>query len=163
MSNTQKTPASMDLIVRLPEYVKQTLPLWVRVARLHDVGYDPYMGFTRIDENTIRNMTGNAVARVYTLDREDLYYHVRAELMRISTGSDYNEKGPTQAVDHYLYQACRMTLLALVAYDDCDGYLQMSYDELQIWAELSGQPQAVLLLLLKWVQEHEHEALVTPA
>lgn len=161
MSNVQKTPASMNLIVRLPGYVKQTLPLWVRTARLHDVGYDPLVVYRGDDgKNTIRNITGEVVARVYTLGRKDLYYSVRAELIRVSTCADYNS---TQAVDQYLYGAFRMTLLALVAYDDCDRYLQMSYDELQVWAKLSEQPQAVLLLPLKWVQEHEHEALVASA
>ena len=54
-------------------------------------------------------------------------------------------------------------LAALVAYDDCDGYLQMTYEQLHAWALLSETPQSVLLLPLKWVQEHEHECLVTPA
>ena len=47
------------------------------------------------------------------------------------------------------------SLMALVAYDDCDQYLQMSYEQLLIYATLSERPQAVLLLRLKWVQEHE--------
>ena len=55
--------------------------------------------------------------------------------------------------------AAHGAILALVAYDDCDQYLQMSYDQLLIYATLSERPQAVLLLPLKWVQEHE--ALVT--
>ena len=45
--------------------------------------------------------------------------------------------------------------LALVAYDDCQQYLDMSYEQLLAWALLSERPQAVLLLPLKWVQEHE--------
>ena len=52
-------------------------------------------------------------------------------------------------------------ILALVAYDDCDQYLQMSYEQLLAWATLSEKPQAVLLLPLKWIQEHE--CLVTLA
>ena len=48
------------------------------------------------------------------------------------------------------------TNLVLVAYDDCDEYLQMSYEQLLSWAHLSEQSQAVLLLPMKWVQEHEH-------
>ena len=47
------------------------------------------------------------------------------------------------------------TNLALVAYDDCDEYLQMSYEQLLIYATLSEKPQAVLLLPLKWVQERK--------
>ena len=53
------------------------------------------------------------------------------------------------------------SILALVAYDDCDEYLSMSYEKLLAWAMLSEKPQAVLLLPLKWIQEHE--CLVTLA
>lgn len=45
-------------------------------------------------------------------------------------------------------------LAALIAYDDCDGYLSMSYEHLHTWAILSETPQAVLLLPMKWVQEN---------
>ena len=57
--------------------------------------------------------------------------------------------------------AARCVILALVAYDDCDQYLNMTYDQLLAWAMLSEKPQAVLLLPLKWIQEHE--CLVTLA
>ena len=46
-------------------------------------------------------------------------------------------------------------ILALIAYDDCDQYLSMSYEQLLTYAVLSERPQAVLLLSLKWIQEHE--------
>ena len=50
-------------------------------------------------------------------------------------------------------------ILALIAYDDCDQYLSMSYEQLLTYALLSEKPQAILLLPLKWIQENE--ALVT--
>lgn len=53
------------------------------------------------------------------------------------------------------------TLAVLVVYDDCDQYLSMTYEQLHAWAILSETPQAVLLLPLKWIQEHE--CLVTTA
>ena len=53
------------------------------------------------------------------------------------------------------------SILALVAYDDCDQYLGMSYEQLNLYALLGERPQAVLLLPLKRVQEHE--TLVTTA
>lgn len=56
--------------------------------------------------------------------------------------------------------AAQHSILALIAYDDCDEYLSMTYKELYVWAELSGTPQAILLLPMKWIQEHE--CLVTP-
>ena len=52
-------------------------------------------------------------------------------------------------------------ILALVAYDDCDQYLSMSYEQLLAWASLSEQPQAVLLLPLKWIQEYERLVTLT--
>ena len=42
-------------------------------------------------------------------------------------------------------------LLALIAYDDCDQYLSMTFDELKTWALVSEKPQAILLLPMKWV------------
>ena len=46
-------------------------------------------------------------------------------------------------------------ILALMVYNDCDRYLNMSYDQLLTYAALSERPQAILLLPLKWIQEHE--------
>lgn len=57
----------------------------------------------------------------------------------------------------------RLSLAALVAYDDCKQYLAMTYEELKVYAILSERPQAVLLLPMKWVQEYEREFLVTTA
>ena len=51
-------------------------------------------------------------------------------------------------------------LAALVAYDDCNEYLAMTYEQLHAWAILSESPQAILLLPMKWVQEHEHNTTV---
>ena len=65
------------------------------------------------------------------------------------------------AARHATWDATWDVILALVAYDDCDEYLSMSYEQLLAWAQLSERPQAVLLLPLKWIQEHE--TLVTSA
>ena len=51
--------------------------------------------------------------------------------------------------------AARDSILALVAYDDCDAYLGISYEQLKVYALLGERPQAILLLSLKRVQEHE--------
>ena len=37
-------------------------------------------------------------------------------------------------------------IAALVAYDDCDYFLNMSYEKLKIWAAISEDPRAILLL-----------------
>ena len=42
--------------------------------------------------------------------------------------------------------AARGSILALIAYDDAAKYLEMSSDQVKIWAELSEEPAAVLLL-----------------
>ena len=51
--------------------------------------------------------------------------------------------------------AARDAIAAFVAYDDCEQYLSMTYDQLKVYAILSEKPAAVLLLPLKWVQENE--------
>ena len=44
-------------------------------------------------------------------------------------------------------------LLTLVAYDDCDQYLNMGYEKLLMYAKLSEKPQAILLLPMVYVRE----------
>jgi len=41
--------------------------------------------------------------------------------------------------------AARDAVIALVAYDDCSKYLDMTPDELKVWAALSSDPAAILL------------------
>jgi hypothetical protein len=56
------------------------------------------------------------------------------------------------------WYAARDAILALVAYDDCDQYLSMSYEELTIWAVLSEHPAAILLLPMIYVREKIQES-----
>ena len=51
-------------------------------------------------------------------------------------------------------------LLALVAYDDCDQYLSMTFDELKTWALISENSQVILLLPMAYVKEQINECLV---
>jgi hypothetical protein len=44
------------------------------------------------------------------------------------------------------YNATSDSILALIAYDDAAKYLEMSSDQVKIWAELSEEPAAILLL-----------------
>ncbi|MBU3748728.1 MAG: hypothetical protein FGM36_15875, partial [Burkholderiaceae bacterium] len=46
------------------------------------------------------------------------------------------------------WYAAQGAILALVAYDDCDQYLDMTSEELKVWALLTEHPAAVLLLPL---------------
>ena len=59
--------------------------------------------------------------------------------------------------------AAAETVLVLVAYDDCQQYLDMSYEQLLAWALLSERSQVLLLLYLKWMQEHLSESLAVTA
>ena len=68
-----------------------------------------------------------------------------------------------QAYDQAYDQTFRQTrdvLLALIAYDDCDQYLCMTYNELKTWALVSEKPQAILLLPMVYVKEQINECLV---
>ena len=57
--------------------------------------------------------------------------------------------------------AARDAISALVAYDDCDNFLNMSYEKLKVWAVLSEDPKAVLLLPMVYVKEQlAQEAII---
>jgi len=58
----------------------------------------------------------------------------------------------SQALDQARYQASGV-LLALIAYDDSVKYLSMTSDQLRVWARLSEDPRAVLLLSMVQVKE----------
>ena len=61
------------------------------------------------------------------------------------------------------WDAARATILALIAYDDCDQFLSMSYKQLKVWAVLSEDYRAVLLLPMIYVKEKLNECMVTSA
>ena len=72
-----------------------------------------------------------------------------------------------QASDQAYEQACDQAriqvygvLLALIAYDDCDQYLRMSYSELKTWVLISENSKAILLLPMVYVKEQINECLV---
>jgi hypothetical protein len=50
------------------------------------------------------------------------------------------------AAGEAIWGAAGAAILALIAYDDCAQYLDMSSDQLKVWAILSENPAAVLLL-----------------
>ena len=59
--------------------------------------------------------------------------------------------------------AARGVMFALVAYDDCDQFLSMSYEKLRVWAILSEDPRAVLLLPMVYVREKLANLNLQPA
>ena len=61
-------------------------------------------------------------------------------------------------------EAAWHSIIVLIAYDDCDQFLKMSYEQLQVWAALSEDPRAVLLLPMIYVKERLNEqSMVTSA
>lgn len=77
---------------------------------------------------------------VRNLDR-DLAFNLAWDLALYEAG------GSTRA-------GVRDAILALIAYDDSAKYLDMSYEELRVWAEISEHPAAILILPYVWVREH---------
>ena len=55
--------------------------------------------------------------------------------------------GAALGVDRYAaWVAARDAAIALIAYDDASKYLEMASDQLRVWAILSEEPAAILLL-----------------
>jgi hypothetical protein len=50
------------------------------------------------------------------------------------------------------------SILALLAYDDCEQYLSMTSEELKAWALMTEHPAAVLLLPMVVVREQIEQA-----
>ena len=59
--------------------------------------------------------------------------------------------------------AARDAISALVAYDDCDQFLNMPYEKLKVWTVLSEDPRAVLLLPMVYVREKLANLNLQPA
>ena len=62
-------------------------------------------------------------------------------------------QGAYDATNYRTRWATRDTILALIAYDDCDQYLSMTSEQLQVWTLLSEKPAAILLLPMVVVRE----------
>lgn len=61
------------------------------------------------------------------------------------------------------WSAARDAISALVAYDDCDHFLSMTYEKLRVWAILSEDHRAVLLLPMVYVKEKLANLTLQPA
>lgn len=74
-------------------------------------------------------------------------YNAAYDAGRIETWTAaLNTPGWASASHLAAWDAGSGSLLALVAYDDCDQYLSMTSKQLRVWALLSERPAAVLLL-----------------
>ena len=74
-----------------------------------------------------------------------------------SVARDTASNAASNAASHAVWVAASDAALALIAYDDCDEYLSMGYEELKTWAALNEHPAAVLLLSMVYVKAHTLE------
>jgi len=51
------------------------------------------------------------------------------------------------------FRVAMYIVTALIAYDDSHKYLNMTYNELKVWGELSENSAAILLLPYIWIRE----------
>ena len=93
--------------------------------------------------------------------------HIDWVLASLKSNIDIWIQARNQAYSQALNQAWKQAydqasgvLVALIAYDDCDQYLSMTFDELKTWVALTEKPQAILLLSMVYVKEQTNECLV---
>ena len=95
-----------------------------------------------------------AFLQAYEQAHEQVYNQSRYQAWkqaRIQARIQAYDQAYEQSWDTPFYDQVSGVLLALIAYDDCDQYLSMTFDELKTWALVSEKPQAILLLPMKWV------------
>ena len=46
-------------------------------------------------------------------------------------------------------------IIALFAYNDCEKIINMPYEKLKVWAELSKNPRAIILLPMVYIKEEQ--------
>ena len=76
--------------------------------------------------------------------RDAIWDAARDAAWDAACGAAWNEA--RAATRDAIWDATRDAILALISYDDCANLFDMSGDQLKIWAVLSEQPAAVLLL-----------------
>jgi hypothetical protein len=69
----------------------------------------------------------------------------------------------SNAARYVVWFAIGDVISALIAYDDCDQFLSMSYEKLRVWDILSEDPRAVLLLPMVYVREKLANLNLQPA
>jgi hypothetical protein len=95
-------------------------------------------------------------AETWYTNRRTSYYNAAWNAAR--SAAIFSERVPAwqgayDATNHRTRWATRDTILALIAYDDCDQYLSMTSEELRAWALMTEHPAAILLLPMVVVRE----------
>ena len=86
----------------------------------------------------------NRSTRLGRRDARALCFETLAK--NIDPGSRRWNRRPQPGNPYVIEHTARWAVIALIAYDDCDQYLDMTSDKLKTWALLSEQPQAMLLV-----------------
>jgi hypothetical protein len=91
---------------------------------------------------------GAARSAAYGAARDEAYGAAWSAARDAVRGAAWNaaQDAAWNAAQGVSYYAAQSAILALIAYDDCDQYLNMSSEELKVWAYLSEHPAAILLL-----------------
>jgi len=84
--------------------------------------------------------------------REEAWYQARDQ----AWGQARRQTG------YQAYNQASGACIALIAYDDCNKYLSMTSSELEVWARISEDPRAVLLLSMVQVKEKLKELKLEP-
>ena len=148
------------------EILKQNPQLWVE-AEVNAAG-DAARHTALYEANDMTKTTVNAAvwdaARMAVYDAASAGRHeawvwsaVRWRMSRLSEAAKWAGVAAEDAVKYVLWDAVKDAvwdaIVALVAYNDCDQYLNMSYKKLLVYASLSEKPQAMLLLPMVYVRE----------
>lgn len=78
-------------------------------------------------------------------------------MSRLSEAAKWAGVAAEDAVKYVLWDAVKDAvwdaIVVLVAYNDCEQYINMGYEKLLVYASLSEKPQAILLLPMVYVRE----------
>lgn len=132
------------------ESLKQNPELWTkaRVTRNNAFGlYSKNNHWTDID--------GLELWDVLDESRDDAWKNVKENIEKFAIWfTKYSEEVKAA-------EAAWDSILALIAYNDCDQHINMNYEKLQVYATISEKPQAIMLLPMVYVREKLNERMVT--
>ena len=100
----------------------------------HDIWYKTrwVVQTVEFDNGVVSESRAKARKELHRANRLEVWYAAQVAII----GASHGAPGP----------GARAAILALVTYDDCDQYLNMSSDQLRVWSLLTEHPAAILLL-----------------
>ena len=106
--------------------------------------------FAQLEETIWRTAFEDAINNIpskYRNQVSELDHYIRSSTSKLSNNAAWMARG---------------AIVALVAYDDCEQYINLEYKKLAFCATLYEIPQAVLLLPMVYVKEEFYDKMVTP-